>query len=188
MCLMVRCLTPWISFKKKVLIRRKYKWIFVRCFPFWYLTSSIYSPMTLNHLKIGGAVAFMKYFTKVASLIFLTKTSIWNKITIRLLNSFDRVWHDGVICKIKCIGMIGMFLKFITSFLESKLERVVLNGQSSSCEPVLVGEPQGSVLGPLFFLIYINYLLKNLLSNTKLFPYGPSFFPRSKSLMFPQIS
>ena len=53
-----------------------------------------------------------------------------------------------------------MFLKFITSFLESKLQSVVLNGQTSSWETVLAGAPQSSALGPLFFLIYINYLLK----------------------------
>ena len=53
-----------------------------------------------------------------------------------------------------------MFLKFITSFLESKLQSVVLNGQTSSWETVLAGAPQSSPLGPLFFLIYINYLLK----------------------------
>ena len=82
---------------------------------------------------------------------------------------FDRVWHDGLIYEVKCIGINDMFLKLITHILENRFQRVVLNGQTSSWEPVLAGVPLGSVLGPLFFLIYINELSKNLSSNTKLF-------------------
>ena len=56
-----------------------------------------------------------------------------------------------------------MFLKLITGFLENRFQRVVLNGQTSSCEPLLAGVPQGFVLGPLFFHIYINDLSKKSL-------------------------
>ena len=62
-----------------------------------------------------------------------------------------------------------MFLKLIIIFLENKFQRVVLNGQTSSWEPVLAGVPQNSVCVPLLFLIYINDLSKNVSSNTKLF-------------------
>ena len=83
--------------------------------------------------------------------------------------AFDRVWYDSLIHKIKCIGMNGMLLKLIKSFLGNNFQRVVLNGQTSSWEPLRAGIPQDSVLGPLLFLIYINDLLKNLSVNTKLF-------------------
>ena len=56
-----------------------------------------------------------------------------------------------------------MFLKLITSFLENRFQRVVLNGQTSSWKAVLAGIPQGSVLGHLFFLIYLIALSKSLL-------------------------
>ena len=63
---------------------------------------------------------------------------------------------DGLIYKIKSIGIIGVFLKSI-SLLENRFQRVaLLNGQPSSWEPVLPGVLWGSVLGTLFFLIYIN--------------------------------
>ena len=91
--------------------------------------------------------------------------------------AFDRVWHDGFIYKVKSIGVNGMFLKLITSFLKNRFQRVALNGQTSSWVPVLAGVPQGSVLGPLFFLIYINDLSKNFSSNTKLLLVIHPFFP-----------
>ena len=98
--------------------------------------------------------------------------------------AFDRVWHDGLIYKVKSIGINGMFLKLITSFLENRFQRVVLNDQTSSWEPLLAGVPQGSVLGPLFFLIYINDLSKNLSSNTKLFADDTSTFSTVKNAGF----
>ena len=88
------------------------------------------------------------------------------------------VWHDGVIYKVKCIGINGMFLKLITSFSENRFQRVVLN------EPVLAGVLQGSVLGPLFFLIYINDFSQSLSSNTKLFADDTSIFSTVKNVNF----
>ena len=96
--------------------------------------------------------------------------------------AFDRVWHDGLIYKVKCIGINDIFLKLISIFLENRFQRVVLNGQTSSWEPVLAGVTQSSVLGPLFFLIYINDLSNNLSSNTKLVADDVSIFSTVKNV------
>ena len=67
-------------------------------------------------------------------------------------------------------------LKLIENFLKNRYQRVVLNGQSSSWAEVSAGVPQGSVLGPLFFLMYINDLSCGLSSTTKLFADDTSLF------------
>ena len=66
--------------------------------------------------------------------------------------------------------------KLFQSFLSDRFLRVVLNGQSSNWSPVLEGIPQGSLLGPLLFLVYINGLPDNLESLAKLFPGDASIF------------
>ena len=79
------------------------------------------------------------------------------------------MWHDRLIYKTKYIDITGNSLKLIESFLSNRFQRVALNGQSSSWAPVCAGVPQGSILGPLFFLIYINDLSGDISSTVKLF-------------------
>ena len=67
-------------------------------------------------------------------------------------------------------------MKLLTDFLKSLKQRVVLNGQHSSWSYVLAGVPQGSILGPLLFLIYINNLSDGLQCNLKLFADDTSLF------------
>ena len=63
----------------------------------------------------------------------------------------------------------GDLLKLLTDFLSNRKQRVVLNGQVSTQTSINAGVPQGSILSPLLFLIYINNLSDNLSSNVKLF-------------------
>ena len=62
------------------------------------------------------------------------------------------------------------------SFLTNRFQRVLLNGQTSEWLPVKAGVPQGSILGPLLFLIYINDLSENIESTVKLFADDTSLF------------
>ena len=68
------------------------------------------------------------------------------------------------------------FLIILTDFLEDRKQRVVLNGQHSKWSNISAGVPQGSILGPLLFLIYINDLFNNLSSNPKVFANDKSLF------------
>ena len=89
---------------------------------------------------------------------------------------FDRVWHDSLLFKLKQNGASGNLFQLIKSFLNGRFQRVLLNGQTSDWETIQAGVPQGSNLGPLFFLIDINDLTNNLNSNIKLFADDTSLF------------
>ena len=97
-------------------------------------------------------------------------------IFLDMSKAFDKVWHAGILYKLKLNGVSGKVLKLIESFLENRYQRVILNGQCSSWENIQAGVPQGSILGPLLFLIYINDISKNLESNVKLFADDTSLF------------
>ena len=89
---------------------------------------------------------------------------------------FDKVWHEGLLLRLYLNGIFGSLLKLLRDFLYCRKQRVVLNGQNSSWENVNAGVPQGSILGPLLFLIYINDLSNGVSSNCKLFAVDTSLF------------
>ena len=82
----------------------------------------------------------------------------------------------AIIFKLKQNGISGKLLSVLSDFLKDRKQRVILNRQVSSWTAVNAGVPQGSVLGPLFFLIYINDLADALSSNAKLFADDTSLF------------
>ena len=82
---------------------------------------------------------------------------------------FDKVWNQGLLHKLKQNGISGKLFDIITDFLNFRKQRVVLNGQYSSWTSIEARVPQGSILGPLLFLLYINDLCNDLTTNVKLF-------------------
>ena len=90
--------------------------------------------------------------------------------------AFNKIWHEGLLYKLESIGISGNLLNLFRSFLNDRYQRVVINGQHSDWAPILAGVPQGSILGPLLFLIYINDLPDNLNSLVKLFAHDTSLF------------
>ena len=114
--------------------------------------------------------------TEMAILEFqdrLTKHIVDNKlglgVFLDLSKAFDTLNHDILIKKLEHLGVRGTPLIWFRNYLSNRSQFIQLNGSASTCKTILSGVPQGSILGPLLFLTYINDLPHNCDSDTILF-------------------
>ena len=90
--------------------------------------------------------------------------------------AFDRVWHAGLLYKLEAAGVTGEVLAWFKNYLSDRKQRVVLPGVTSDWASIRAGVPQGSILGPLLFLLYINDIVADNVSNIRLFADDTSLF------------
>ena len=102
------------------------------------------------------------------------------EIFLDISEAFDKVWHEGLIFKLKIYRIDGDLLKLLIYYLEECKQRVVLNGKTSSWRNILAGVSQVSFLGPIFFFIYINDLPYGIKSICQIFAYNTSPFSKVK--------
>ena len=90
-------------------------------------------------------------------------------VTLDIPKAFDRVWHAGLLHKLKSYVISGQIFGLVSSFLSNRRLRVVLNGKSSQEYPINAGVPQGSIHGPTLFLLYTNGLPDNVICHISVY-------------------
>merc|ERR1712179_793458 len=103
--------------------------------------------------------------------------------------AFDLVSHELLIYKMSKYGIKGQILNWVKSWLQDRTQRVVIRGTASESFKVTSGVPQGSVLGPILFLIYINDLPTEVISPVSLFADDSKIFSKivTRSSHFPMM-
>ena len=141
------------------------------------ITSSLMSFLEASNFIIRNQHGFRKTRSCETQLALLTHDvlkSAENKrqvdaIFLDFRKAFDKVPHKKLLYKLKIAGINAEVIEWIKDFLTDREQRVVLDGISSNLVKVTSGVPQGSVIGPLLFLIYINDLSKEIDSKVRVF-------------------
>ena len=132
------------------------------------LENNLLSPRQYGFINGRSTVTqLLSYLDSCATKI--AKGEVVDVVYLDFQKAFDTVPHARLIKKLEAYGIDGEMLSWITEYLKNRTQVVTINGESSTIGDVISGIPQGTVLGPLLFVIYINDILDNINSDGLLF-------------------
>ena len=125
-----------------------------------------------NNIITDKQAAYLKGDSTISQLLYLVhqiKTNwgignITHGLFLDICAAFDKVWHKGLLAKLQQIGISDAVLTLFTSYLSNRKQCVVVDGIKSPIIDINAGVPQGSRLGPLLFIIYINDIVNSEIS------------------------
>ena len=136
----------------------------------------------LDHLNDNNIInerqaAYLKGDSTVQQLLYIvhnikkswSKGDITHGVFLDVSAAFDKCWHSGIIAKLKQSQIDGNCLNLFESYLRGRKQIVVVDGEKSQIKEVKAGIPQGSRLGPLLWILFVNDIVENIESDILLF-------------------
>lgn len=126
--------------------------------------TQLYGYLEGNNLLTNAQYGFRHKLSTASALINFTDTLLdkmdkgqtTGVVFLDMKKAFDTVNHDILIKKLKFLDVFGTTLQWFNSYLRGRMQRAVCGNEMSCSAKVSIGVPQGSILGPLLFLVYIN--------------------------------
>lgn len=125
-----------------------------------------------NNIITDKQAAYLTGDSTAQQLLYLThkiKEAWANDQTVQAIfldvsAAFDAVWHKGLMAKMKQVNISGKLLDLMSSYLDNRTTVTVVDGMKSEPTPIKAGVPQGSRLGPILFILYMNDIIHDLTS------------------------
>ena len=134
----------------------------------------------IKHKLINPSQHLLCYLEEITK--WVDEGSPVDVIYLDFQKAFDKVPHQRLILKLKSHGMGNSIIDWIEQWLTDRKQRVVVDGEISSWKSVLSGVPQGSVLGPILFLVYINDLEEGVTGSILKFADDTKLFRTTKEI------